>query len=194
LVDVALLPESSMNPALFSSATDLWSTPQDFFDKLDAEFNFVLDVCATPANAKTEHFYSTDQNGLQQAWAADLAEFQLNGAVWMNSPYGDPEYPCKKVCTKKRCVKRGYHCTQYVPGIIDWMTKAHNESLNGATVVCLVPSRTDNEWWHRFVMPRLDGRLPGEVRFIPGRLKFGGSRNSAPFPSAVVVMRPPVTQ
>jgi len=65
----------------------------------------------------------------------------------------------------------------------NWVQKAHESAQAGATVVCLVPSRTDTKWWHDYV-------LPHEVRFLKGRLKFGGSRHNAPFPSAVVVMRP----
>ena len=55
----------------------------------------------------------------------------------------------------------------------------------GAVVVCLLPARTDTQWWHSYVIAHA-----AEVRFIKGRLKFGGSKNSAPFPSAVVVFRP----
>jgi hypothetical protein len=66
-----------------------------------------------------------------------------------------------------------------------WMRKAYESSLQGATVVGLVPARTDTAWWHDFA-----AKAP-EVRFIRGRLKFGRSRNSAPFPSAVIVFRPP---
>lgn len=66
--------------------------------------------------------------------------------------------------------------------IKDWMKKAYESSLNGATVVCLVPARTDTNWWHDYAMK-------GEIEFIKGRLKFGGSKNSAPFPSAVVVFK-----
>ena len=65
-----------------------------------------------------------------------------------------------------------------------WMRKA-NESAktNGATVVCLVPARTDTNWWHQYAIQH-------EVRFVRGRLKFGDAKNSAPFPSAVVVIKP----
>jgi site-specific DNA-methyltransferase (adenine-specific) len=65
----------------------------------------------------------------------------------------------------------------------DWMHKAYGASRDGATVVCLVPSRTDTDWWHKFAMK-------GEIRFIKGRLKFGDATNSAPFPSAIIVFRP----
>lgn len=71
----------------------------------------------------------------------------------------------------------------YGRDIAGWMRKAYSEALKGATVVCLVPSRTDTEWWHRYAMK-------GEIRFFKGRLKFGNAENSAPFPSAVVVFRP----
>lgn len=57
-----------INPGLFSSNTDMWSTPQDFFDKLDAEFHFDLDVCATPENAKCSRFFTKEKDGLKQSW------------------------------------------------------------------------------------------------------------------------------
>lgn len=66
-----------------------------------------------------------------------------------------------------------------------WVQKAYESAQAGATVVCLLPARTDTQWWHRYVLKA------SEVRFIAGRLKFGGSTSSAPFPSAVVVFRPP---
>jgi site-specific DNA-methyltransferase (adenine-specific) len=65
----------------------------------------------------------------------------------------------------------------------EWMRKAYGAAQDGATVVCLVPARTDTEWWHRYAMK-------GEIRLLKGRLKFGDAVNSAPFPSAVVVFRP----
>ena len=61
-----------------------------------------------------------------------------------------------------------------------WLKKAYESSINGAIVVCLIPARTDTAWWHDYVMK-------GKIRFIRGRLKFGGNKNSAPFPSAIVV-------
>ena len=62
-----------------------------------------------------------------------------------------------------------------------WVEKAYRESLKGAVVVCLIPARTDTKYWHNFIFPY------AEIRFIKGRLKFGGSKNSAPFPSAIVI-------
>ena len=61
-----------------------------------------------------------------------------------------------------------------------WVKKAYESSCKEALVVCLLPARTDTAWWHDYCMK-------GTITFIRGRLKFGGSMNSAPFPSAVVV-------
>jgi phage N-6-adenine-methyltransferase len=61
-----------------------------------------------------------------------------------------------------------------------WMKKAYEANT---TVVCLVPARTCTRWWHEYAMR-------GEIRLLKGRLKFGGSKNSAPFPSAIVIFRP----
>lgn len=90
---------------------------------------------------------------------------EWTGACWMNPPYGR--------------------------GIGAWIRKAWESAQAGATVVCLIPSRTDTTWWHEYVMR-------GEVRFLRGRIYFeptygGGTGDRAPFPSAVVVFRPPTT-
>jgi len=67
-----------------------------------------------------------------------------------------------------------------------WVSKAHQSSLAGALVVCLLPARTDTRWWH-------DNVTRGEIRFLRGCLRFGNATNSAPFPSAIVIFRPPRT-
>lgn len=53
---------------MFSSQTDMWATPQDFFDELNDEFHFDCDVCATAENAKCEKYYSPTEDGLKQTW------------------------------------------------------------------------------------------------------------------------------
>ena len=77
------------------------------------------------------------------------------------------------------------HCWMNPPygrSIGEWVKKAYEESQKGALVVCLLPARTDTAWWHDYCMK-------GEITFIRGRLKFGNSKNAAPFPSAVVVFQ-----
>jgi len=64
-----------------------------------------------------------------------------------------------------------------------WIQHGYESSLKGATVVMLIPSRTDTAWWHDYVMKA------SEIRFIRGRLKFGGATINAPFPSAVIVFK-----
>ena len=64
-----------------------------------------------------------------------------------------------------------------------WMQKAYESSLAGAFVACLVPARTDTAWWHEYA-------ARGRVRFLRGRLRFGGHKHGAPFPSALVVFEP----
>ncbi len=79
---------------------------------------------------------------------------EWRGTCWMNPPYG-------------RQIGR-------------WVRKAYESAQRGATVVCLLPSRTDTAWWHDYC-------IHGDITFLRGRLKFGGCKNSAPFPSAIVV-------
>lgn len=75
----------------------------------------------------------------------------------------------------------------YGTEISAWIEKAYRSAKdNGATVVCLLPARTDTKYWHEFC-------VKGEIYYIKGRLKFGNAKSCAPFPSAVVVFRPLIT-
>lgn len=132
---------------MFSSKTEMWETPQDFFDKLNEEFHFTLDACATKENAKCEKFFTPEIDGLSQNWCE---------TTWCNPPYGKT--------------------------IGKWVEKAYWQNYEfGETIVMLLPARTDTKWFHDYILGK------AEIRFIRGRLKFGGSKNSAPFPSMVVV-------
>lgn len=66
--------------SMVSSKTNEWETPQNLFDKLNAEFHFTLDVAATKENAKCEKFFTIENNGLKQKWGGHIC--------WMNPPYG----------------------------------------------------------------------------------------------------------
>lgn len=70
-----------MNTALLSSKNMCWCTPQDFFDRLNAEFGFVLDPAATDKTAKCSLYYTPETDGLSQSW-------DRGGAVFCNPPYG----------------------------------------------------------------------------------------------------------
>ena len=69
--------------------------------------------------------------------------------------------------------------------IVRWVRRASQAVATGEAclVVMLLPSRTDTAWWQDYVMKA------DEIRFIRGRLKFGGATNSAPFPSAIIIWR-----
>ncbi|MCD8201428.1 MAG: phage N-6-adenine-methyltransferase [Clostridia bacterium] len=136
------------NEIMFSSKSEVWETPQDFFDALDAEFGFDIDVCALPENAKCKRYFTPDDDGLSQPW---------QGTVWCNPPYGRE--------------------------VSKWIAKASESASGGATVVMLLPARTDTKWFHEYIYNKT------EIRFIPGRLRFGGMKSGAPFPSMIVIFR-----
>lgn len=81
-----------------------------------------------------------------------------DGAVWCNPPYG-------------RDIGR-------------WVEKALREARHACPIVCLLPARTDTQWWHDYCMK-------GEIRFLRGRLSFDDTKckGRAPFPSAIVIFR-----
>jgi phage N-6-adenine-methyltransferase len=144
--------------AVFSSQSDEWETPDELFAELSKEFYFTLDAAANAENTKCEIYFGPG------SWLTEDALSMPNwgihaapGAVWLNPPYS--------------MVKQ-------------FVEKAAFEASMGATIVLLLPARTDTKWFHQYVYNR-----PGvEVRFLKGRLKFKGGKHSAPFPSMVVVM------
>lgn len=69
---------SHMTTGLFSSNTDMWATPQYFFDELNKEFHFNLDPCALPDNAKCDTFYTPDIDGLTQNWGGKVCSATLH--------------------------------------------------------------------------------------------------------------------
>jgi len=160
--------------ALFSKASDEWSTPQWLFDMLDREFHFDCDAAATKENAKVAACF-------EDLDSVPTLEFDwyMKGAwerFWLNPPYSK---------------------------IGEFMKKAYEESLKGAVVVCLIPSRTDTRYFHDYVMKAQ------EIRFVKGRLKFYGrikvpgqpkdtpkdqikymmGEAPAPFPSVIVIFK-----
>lgn len=71
----------------------------------------------------------------------------------------------------------------YGKELIKWVKKCHDEAIKGAFVVMLIPARTDTKWFHEYIYHK------AKIRFIRGRLKFGNAKNSAPFPSMIVVFK-----
>ncbi len=139
------------SPLFFESAGDERGTPQDFFDALNAEFHFDLDCAASPRNHKCELYFG--EGGI----APDALEADWGGpgtTCFLNPPYS-------------------------IAGA--FVKKAREEADKGATVVMLLPVRSDTKWWHAHIWDRTGRPVelaegyfrPGvRVRFLPGRLNF----------------------
>jgi site-specific DNA-methyltransferase (adenine-specific) len=153
-----------MNSAvMFSRASDNWTTPQHFYDALHAEFMFCVDAAATRDNRKCVRYFGPDHSFTDCRDALTAAWVPL--PHWCNPPYS--------------------RCREFV-------AKAAHERLTGALTVMLLPARTDTRWFHEHLWDARTHRPQTgiELRFVKGRLKFGDGKNSAPFPSMVVVFRP----
>jgi site-specific DNA-methyltransferase (adenine-specific) len=137
----------------FQSARQDWTTPDDVFRPIAAEFAFTLDAAADETNARASAFFNETDNGLLQDWGRNI--------VWLNPPYGDRKAPLSA-----------------------WVKKAVGAADKGATVVMLIPARTNTGWFHDICLAR------AEVRFVRGRPKFGGAEHGLPQPLCVVVFRP----
>lgn len=146
---------------MFSSKSDEWETPQDFFDELDKEFHFTLDPCSTHENTKCEKHYTREDNGLHQSWAGET--------VFMNPPYG------REIA---KWVKKAYYSSLepnttvvcLIPSRTDtkWF---HDYCMKGEI---------------RFIR----GRLKFQNRMLPSWREDGSHKISpAPFPSMVVIFR-----
>lgn len=118
-----------------------WETPDELFQRLDNEFHFTVDVCATETNTKLDRYWSEQPeewaeavNGLEQDWTDEIA--------WMNPPYGREIYA--------------------------WTKKARTSGAD--VVVGLLPASTDLAWWHDDVLAAgAEVRyLRGRVRFETG--------------------------
>lgn len=139
----------------FDSTRQDWTTPDEMYQELHSEFGFTLDAAADASNTKCPFFFSKEDDALSQDWGQHT--------VWLNPPYGDGKGNKLK----------------------DWVTKAHHASLSGATVVMLIPSRTNTIWFHDVCLAK------GEVRFIKGRPKFGDATHGLPQPLCLAIFRPP---
>lgn len=173
--------KDSLRPLMGSDETE-WGTPVPFFKSIDDIFGFELDVCATAKNAKVDKYISPDENAFETPW---IVEGKSMIHVWMNPPYGRREIKCPfpfDKCKKKKCEKRGYHITEDIPGVGDWIERAIQQSdENGTTVVALLPSRTDTDWFQSvFTHAKA-------ICFVRGRVKFEGAKDIAPFPSVLSV-------
>ena len=143
---------------------DEWETPDDLFNKLNREFNFVIDIAANALNKKCA-FYLGDypQNALnyswKKVWDAWVTTEDRNGAIWMNPPYSRGNI--------EKFMALASFNSQYFP------------------IVCLVRFDPSTKWYQKYVHDVVD-----EVRMLSRRVKFVGAPSAYNFPSAIVVYRP----
>lgn len=127
-----------MNAALVSSKNMCWCTPQDFFDKLNEEFDFVLDAAATKENAKCRLYYTPETDGLSQSW-------DCGGAVFCNPPYG------REI---GKWVEKAYR-------------EASAGGRKKCPIVLLIPARTDTIYFHKYIYNKAEIRfIQGRLKFI----------------------------
>lgn len=157
--------ETFYNSTALSFAKDDWRTPKKFARMVERKLDvdFVLDIAASNLNSLCTMFYSKESDAFTQMWAEDINRYSrpgLSPAGWLNPPYG-------------RDIRR-------------WTQKAIQESSESdVTIVLLVPARTDTLWFRELV------RNEAQIYFITGRISFEddiGTKNPAPFPSAVVAL------
>ncbi len=155
------------NKVHFSSEKDDWETPNDFFQAIEKLFGkFELDVCATFNTNKADTYFGYDTHDFVDGLKNNWCSYQM--------PYlGMPPISDNPLCWMNPPYGRG------ITG--KWVDKAIKESQKGARVVCLLPSRTDTKWFKACMLNA------SEIYFVQGRLKFVGAKDSAPFPSVIVV-------
>jgi site-specific DNA-methyltransferase (adenine-specific) len=145
---------------LLSSNDQTWATPRGFFERLDAIFHFRLDPCAAHETAKCSAYFTKDDDGLRQEWAAI-------GNAFVNPPYGR-ELP-RWMRKSSEEAANGITVVMLIPARVD-TSYWHDIAFQHARCVCF-----------------LRGRLTFELHGVDAPAR---SEMPAPFPSAIVVFGP----
>lgn len=118
-----------MNKALLSTGKNNWETPLDFFEKLNNEFGFTLDPCASDENHKCDKYYTEEQDGLKQDWSSEI--------VYCNPPYSG------KIQDEwvRKCYEEGKHTTvvMLIPARTD--TKRFHKYILGKAEIRFLQGR-----------------------------------------------------
>jgi ParB family chromosome partitioning protein len=134
-------------------------TPSDLIEAARAVMGGIdLDPASSAVankRVKAKRYFTEDDNGLAQTWT---------GRVWMNHPWGAKENKCGKTCTKKSCLKRGYHLQQDLPGNHAWTNKLSSSYQSGhvSQALCITYASTSEKWFKvlksNYAICFLDGR------------------------------------
>lgn len=146
----------------FSSRKDDWETPPNLYSVIESEFRPQLDVCAWDWNAKCGVWLTPFDDALSLNWQHVFFAMGLGGDKMV--AWMNPPYG---------------------RDIAAWVRTAHIMAGYGVTTVALLPARPDTVWWW-------NNCRHAEVRFLPGRLRFVGAQDCAPFPSVVAIWGPEI--
>lgn len=138
-----------------------WETPQLWWEKLNETYQFNYDLAANSKNAKTENYFTFENNSLVQDWG------QLEGWQWLNPPYG-------------RTIE------DWVKKASDTILNKTISNFKG--IVMLIPARTDTKYWHDYIFSNSKIKVEfvrGRLYFE----KNGVKSDAAPFPSALVIFK-----
>lgn len=155
-------------PQLFTSGSDEWTTPTDLFAALHREFRFRFDMAASSENFLLPLWYGpthTDpqrMNGLHLKRSDDPTDWRRRRFGFCNPPYS-----------------RGLQ-SQFIAAC-----------AQRGSMVMLLPARTDTLSFHKYIydVGKWQARRGVEIRFLKGRLRFGGAKHGAPFPSMIVIFK-----
>jgi len=134
-----------------------WETPWPLFEKLDQEFRFTLDAAADEYNRKCERWLEGPCDGTDACGCGLCADI-FDQVVWCNPPYGK--------------------------GLEAWVAAFARWSLNGCTVVALLPANTDTRWFRSVYL------FAHEIRLLHGRVNFEGSNGGNTGGSLIAVYYP----
>lgn len=129
--------------AIMTSDKQDWETPQDLFDNLNKEFDFELDAFASDKNAKCKHFFTEQDDALQQDWT----EYK---SIFINPPY----------------------TSKVQDEVLKKINDTISSNWRGV-IVLLIPARTDTKRWHDYIFNKADdirfikGRLRFEIDGVP---------------------------
>lgn len=149
------------NPQLFTSGSDEWTTPADLFAALHREFRFRFDMAASSENFLLPRWYGPTNPHPEMQNGLHVMKRE-RGWGFCNPPYSRGlQSKFIAVCAERR------------------------------DMVMLLPARTDTVAFHRYIynVSKWRARPNVEIRLLKGRLRFGGAKHGAPFPSMIVIFR-----
>lgn len=166
----------TINRAMLSSDSAEWGTPRPFYEWLDRQFAFTVDVCASPLNYKHPRFWTRKDNGLAQSWEGETA--------WCNPPYGRVIGPWGEKARDAAMYERAISVLLVSSRVdTDWWNRyVMSTDRQAGRLLRSWYDDTVRVWWLRW-----EGLVTG-IYHHDERLVFEGVKEAdgAPFPASVV--------